>query len=359
MRSKPVPKLMHPTQLIYAGGTFGCYGKPLAPLEAEVLIPEVNKILESYDLSTVQWLPNPLIKDSSQLTPSDFVHFYQLILAAYEQQQNNFVLITGTDTLSYLGAFLAEAFAGSDISIVLTGSMSPLFDADCVNSLQLDARSDAWGNLVDAISLASHGDAGVRVSFAGESWHAQTVQKIHSHDTMAFTGHRRAAYPANSYSKQLPKMRRLHWIEDHQQIKVDIDAKSQNSAVTPIFCLPNTVQLIEQQFSQCLNQPPSAIVLIGFGAGNVPYSSNLASLLDQAYELGHMVVCTSQCPFGGVHDDYAAGSWQYQHHVLSAGRLTLPAVYARLLWLQLRYDTPARRRQRWTYMINQTQLVKT
>ena len=39
---------------------------------------------------------------------------------------------------------------------------------------------------------------------------------------------------------------------------------------------------------------------------------------------------------------------------LTGGRLTIPAIYARLLWLLLRYDSPARRRQRWLNNINQT-----
>lgn len=358
MRSNSSAKPQQPTQLIYAGGTFGCYGKPLAPLAADVFIPELNKILDAQQLTAVEWLANPLIKDSSQLTPADFVHFYQLIVDAYAQQKNNFVLITGTDTLSYLGAFLAEAFAGSDICLVLTGSMSPLFDASCLSHLQLDQHSDAWRNLTDAIGLASHGEAGVRVCFSGESWHAQTVQKIHSHDSMAFTGHRRAAYPANSYNKQLTKLRRQHWLEDHQQFSKQLMSQAQLSSVIPLYCLPNHQEVLEQQLSYWISKPPRALILIGFGAGNIPYSTTLATLLDQAYQKGHLLVCASQCPYGGVSDDYAAGSWQYQHHVLSAGRLTLAAVYARLLWLQLRYDTPSRRRQRWTYMIKQNQLAK-
>ena len=123
-----------PIQLIYAGGTFGSYGRPLAPLSAEVFLPTLQQLLAELDnaftLSPIAWLNNTLIKDSSQFTPSDFVHFYQLLLSAYQQGSRRFVLITGTDTLSYLGAFLAEAFAGSDICVVVTGSMRPLLDSE-------------------------------------------------------------------------------------------------------------------------------------------------------------------------------------------------------------------------------------
>ncbi|MFO1365890.1 MAG: asparaginase domain-containing protein [Moraxella osloensis] len=40
-------------------------------------------------------------------------------------------MLTGTDTLSYLAAFLAESFAGSHISIVVTGAMRLCLIAMC------------------------------------------------------------------------------------------------------------------------------------------------------------------------------------------------------------------------------------
>ena len=66
----------------------------------------------------VDWrmLDNDVIKDSSQLTPADFAAFYQLILQnPLRKGLRQFVVLTGTDTLSYLAAFLAECFAGSHI----------------------------------------------------------------------------------------------------------------------------------------------------------------------------------------------------------------------------------------------------
>lgn len=352
-----IKNISNPIQLIYAGGTFGSYGRPLAPLPADVFLPTLQKLLSNQNstsnLPKISWLDNPLIKDSSQLTPSDFVHFYQLLLAAYTENNKRFVLITGTDTLSYLGAFLAEAFAGSDICIVVTGSMRPLLDSEVLHSYHIDEQSDAWDNLNDALKLAAAGEAGVKINFGGESWPAQTVQKIHSHDLMAFTGHSRAAYPANSYIKSLPDTRWQHWMDDQQKILSRIQTRAEHARIHALYCLPNDVEVINNQLQALLSQPPCGIILLGFGAGNVPYSDALAETLKLAHQQGHLVICASQCPFGGVSDSYAAGSWQYDYHVIAGGRLTIPAIYARLLWLLLRYDTPARRRQRWLNNITQ------
>ena len=350
-------KISRPIQLIYAGGTFGSYGRPLTPLSADVFLPTIQALMldqnNAINLPKIAWLDNTLIKDSSQLTPSDFVYFYQLLLTAYAQGDRQFVLITGTDTLSYLGAFLAEAFAGSDICIVLTASMRPLLDSEIVHSYTIDAHSDAWDNLTNSLKLAVAGESGVKIGFGGESWPAQTVQKIHSHDLMAFTGHSRAAYPANSYIKRLPDTRRLHWIDDQQALLASIQDRAEYTRIHALYCLPNDTEVISNQLQALLSQPPSGIILLGFGAGNVPYSSVLAETLELAHKKGHMVICASQCPFGGVSDSYAAGSWQYDHHVIAGGRLTIPAIYARLLWLLLRYDSPARRKQRWLNNVTQ------
>ena len=345
-------------QLIYAGGTFGSYGRPLTPLSAEVFLPTLQKLLAEHNdavrLPDFSWLNNTLIKDSSELTPNDFVHFYKLILEAYAQGHRRFILITGTDTLSYLGAFLAEAFAGSDLCLVVTGSMRPLLDSEELQRYSVDASSDAWENLKESLRLASAGEAGVKISFGGESWPAQTVQKIHSHDFMAFTGHSRAAYPANSYIKSMPDTRRQHWLDDQHMLSDGIQSRVEYARIHALYCLPNDTEVLSNQLQALLTRPPCGIMLLGFGAGNVPYSPALAEMLESAYKQGHMIVCASQCPFGGVSDHYAAGSWQYDHHVIAGGRLTIPAIYARLLWLLLRYESPGRRQQRWTHSVNQT-----
>ncbi|MES1965145.1 asparaginase [Psychrobacter sp. AH5] len=349
--------LSQPIQLIYAGGTFGSYGRPLAPLAADVFLPTLQQLLTGHDdaafLPAIAWLDNTLIKDSSQLTPSDFVHFYTLLLSAYASGKRQFVLITGTDTLSYLGAFLAEAFAGSDICIIVTGSMRPLLDSEDLHSYKVDSHSDAWDNLRGSLRLAAGGQSGVKICFGGESWPAQTVQKIHSHDFMAFTGHSRAAYPDNSYIDKLAETRRQHWLDDQQSFLSALQARREQAIVHALYCLPNDADVLSTQLQALLSKPPCGIILLGFGSGNVPYSPLLAETLQAAYKQGHMVVCASQCAFGGVSDSYAAGSWQYNYQVIAGGRLTIAAIYARLLWLLLRYDTPARRRQRWTYTVNQ------
>lgn len=361
------------------------------------LLYQLSQPYQPYQIET---LPNQVIKDSSQLTPSDFIHFYQLILTAYNAGYRRFIIITGTDTLSYLSAFLAEAFAGSSLCVALTASMQPLLkiqnnsqtsqsvSTDLTNhqaqsantrdytykvsnkhAYQINEHSDAWTNLQTAICHAIDGCAGVRVCMDNQCWDAQTVQKLNSHgcDTndkanqsathqphpsqshptptcTPFTGHVTHTYPANSFTQ--PSSTTMAMAPQSVNI-ARLITQATLIDIPILYCLPSPINTLLNQFNRLLPKAPSAIILLGFGAGNLPYSDTFAQSLTDAYDNGHMVVMSTQCPMGGVSSAYSAGAWQYQHHVLSGKNMTLPAIYARLLWLLLTYDSPSQRRQAW------------
>lgn len=360
------PLHQSPIGIIYAGGTFGSYGQPLQVLPNDIFLPIFSDILQehfatypNHDNQPVAWqiLPNEVVKDSSQLTPSDFAYFYQLILQGISQGLRQFVLLLGTDTLSFLAAFLAESFASSDICIVVTGAMQPLLDMQNIHEYQINPDSDATQNLFDACKLARHGEAGVRVTFAGENWHAQTVQKIHSHDMMAFTGHHRAGYPANSFSNKMTKSQKQQWLTDRME-SLEITVKNlSNANIIPLYCVPMGIEYFAKMLERTLEQQPDALILLGFGSGNVPHDKAIEKLLKQAHSQGCLVAVSTQCPFGGVSQSYAAGAWLADCHVVPTGRLTIPAIFARLLWLIGQYDTPSRRRSRWTHCLKDTHTV--
>ena len=355
-----------PIGFIYAGGTFGSFGRPLQALPNDIFLPILTTIIDEHfasyphhDTNPILWqfIENSVVKDSSQLTPADFAHFYQLILQALATGVRQFVVLTGTDTLSYLGAFLAECFASTDTCIVVTGAMQPLLDTQNLPEYLVNPHSDATQNLYDACKLARHGDAGVRVCFAGEHWHAQTVQKIHSHDLMAFTGHHRAGYPANSYTAKFSPSQKQHWLADRlEAVEMTVNNLS-NAKIVPIYLVPMALQDFVQILENTLKTHPDAIILLGFGAGNVLHNKAIEILLNQAHAQGCLVAVTTQCPFGGISQSYEAGAWLADCQVVPTGRLTLPAIFARLLWLIGRYDNATRRRTRWTHCLKDTHTV--
>lgn len=340
----------HQILLIYAGGTFGCHGSPLVPLPPEVFLPNlIDKI--PYLKDHISVIPNSLIKDSSQLSSQDFFYFYELILSRYQLGYKKFLLVTGTDTLSYFGSFLAESFANSDILIALTASMEPLFHPRN-NNLTINYKSDAWSNLNTAIKQCQKPVYGVFTCLSNHSWNAQSIQKVHSHNQDAFIGNQDNQYPANSY-QLLSVESRQYWLTDRINNLSKLKNRIKDISISIIFVAPNNPNYLTSQLSQTLHSKQQATILLEFGSGNIPYSKKLTEIFDQAYQNGHIIISSTQCFFGGVNSDYAAGSWQYEHHVLSGETLTTEAIFSRLLWIYINYESPMDRRRQWITLLNQ------
>lgn len=309
------------THIIYAGGTFGCHGRPLNTLDKAIFLPNFAKLVG--DKQSIAFLDNTIIKDSSTLTPADFIAFYQLIKDAHQQGATRFVLITGTDTLSYLAAFLSIGLSHLPICLVLTGSMLPLFDPDSP-TLRLLTGSDAWDNLQNALAFINQHAMGVFISFNQQILHGDSSQKIHTSDKNAFVG--TLANP-QANARRYPKPSLIN----HDLCDIHT-----------FYCTPNTADYLCKPLQNLLGSPPTAIILLGFGAGNIAFHPSLSDTLAAFIEQNFLVIISSSCPFGAVSDDYAVGAWQYQLGALSGGAIPMPTLYALALWVCLTSPTHKR-----------------
>lgn len=312
--------------IIYAGGTFGCHGRPLNTLPKEQFLPNFIKLVA--DQQSITPLDNTVIKDSSTLTPADFMAFYQLIQTAYNQGARRFLLITGTDTLSFLAAFLSISLSNLPICVVVTGSMLPLFNPD-KPVLERLADSDAWDNLQNAFAFINQhsNKTGVFISFYHQIIQGDSSQKIHTSSKNAFVG-----TPFNdSISHIYPKLTPL-----------SLDSETVFCNIHIFYCIPNAADYLNQCLEHLLDTSPTAIILLGFGAGNIAYHPKLSDTLTALLKQGFLVISSSSCPFGAVSDTYAAGAWQYQLGVLSGKSIPLPTLYALALWTCLSTPLPKR-----------------
>lgn len=337
-----------PLAVIYTGGTLGCHGQPLRPLGGPELLPAIQQVLgqEALEWSWLAW-DTPL--DSSQLEPAHWAVLLEQIIEFYRQGIRHLLIIHGTDTLAYSGAFLAEALAGSDLHVVLTGSQRPLLQSD----LTLDPSSDAADNLKQALQALFHARAGVQIAFAGESWPAQTVQKIHSRDLAAFSGHWRAGYPAVSYLP-LSTRTRQHWLDNWEHHWPSARARLLDTCLLTHHWTPQPLAQGLATLRDLLTRRPQALILLGYGLGNMPDHPELRLLARQAHQQGTLVVNATQVPFGGTDSRYAVSGWLATAQVLPSARLSFPALYARLYWLCARHEQPAQRRRRWSTLLNDT-----
>ena len=329
--------------VLYLGGTIGCAGQPLAPLPADVFLPQLATLIESELVSTQnpsQWhYFSGNIKDSSALVPDDWSETLALLLNPEYAQIQHWIILHGTDTLAFTAAFLSEALRGNDLKVMVTGSQVPLLDPI---KLTLNPNSDALNNIKIAyaalIDQSVLDNGWVRVAFNQQHWAADSVQKIHTTEYAAFSGQIKSAH---NNLIETPKRNTLthnlsHLKEALTQLNIQI-----------YYTSPLPLEILIAQLEQLLMSGAEAVILLAYGLGNFPDDLRIHRALLAAEQRGVMVILGTQVPFGGVESRYAAGNWLAACGVLSGGSLALPAIFARLAWLQITANTYTERRQLW------------
>ena len=174
--------MMKKIALIYMGGTFGCVGEPLMPMPEQDFLPLLAKIIPPH--LQVECFAAPSIKDSSACTATDWLKLVQQIQQLQLNGFQHFVIIHGTDTLSYAAATLAR-FLGHSCHAIITGSQYPLLNVEGNDTREF---TDATGNLYLALEQVLSLPTGVYLAFHEQVFHAQTTLKVHTTELDAFVG---------------------------------------------------------------------------------------------------------------------------------------------------------------------------
>ena len=332
--------------LLYLGGTIGCSGQPLTPLSADVFFPRLAALIESElptTLNQSQWhYFSSTIKDSSALIPEDWANILELLFNPLHAHIKHWIILHGTDTLAFTAAFLSEALRGHDLKVVVTGSQLPLLDPI---QLTFNSNSDALNNLKTAYFAFTDqkvtDNGWVRVAFNQHHWTASSVQKTHTQDVAAFTGHFfNQSHATNPKSRLKP----ISTLRSHPSLVKEALSRLN---IQIYYASPLPLEIFITQLEQVLMSGAEAVILLAYGLGNFPDDLRIHRALLAAEQRGVIVILSTQVPFGGIESRYAAGDWLAACGVLSGGVLPLPAIFARLAWLQITTKTYAERRQLW------------
>ena len=305
--------------LIYMGGTFGCIGEPLSPMPAEDFIPQLQRILP-LNLE-IEYFVALSIKDSSACTATDWLKLIQLIQSLQLKHYQHFVVIHGTDTLSYASATLAR-FIGQSAHVVLTGSQYPLFN---VSGTQTREFTDAMDNLNLALDAVVRTPVGVYLAFHRQLLHAQTALKQHTTELNAFAG--------QNAQVNLATIQHSYIVHEHDIAKA-----------AAFNCLSVMLQplAIEQQIANLKNlqqQAPHALILQGFGTGNLAVNAEFISTLEAIQTQGCAIILTTQVPFGTIDQRYAISEWIQHANIIISDCLGHADLYAKALKMYLQYDS--------------------
>ena len=180
--------------LIYTGGTIGMIENPetgvLESFNFQHLkdnMPELKKL--GYSVATIQFDP-PM--DSSEMGPDSWMKIVKIIADNY-QKYDGFVVLHGTDTMSYTASALSFMLENLSKPVILTGSQLP------IGMLRTDGKE----NLITAIEIAAAKENGlplvpeVCIFFENDLLRGNRTSKINADNFNAFRSYN---YPALAHA---------------------------------------------------------------------------------------------------------------------------------------------------------------
>ena len=258
---------------------------------------------------------NPLI-DSANVSPDIWQTLASDIQAHYHDF-DGFIILHGTDTMSYTASALSFVFENLSKPIIITGSQIPLSQL----------RSDARTNLLNALYIAAyHPINEVCLFFNNQLFRGNRTTKQYADGFDAFV--------SPNYPVLLEAGIEIKNIAGQKQETVNTRLRVSEIAAQSIAILHLFPGLDWQVLDNLLKSPLQALVLLTYGVGNAQQDEKLLATLKEAGERGILIVNCSQCLKGRVNmDGYATGNALREAGVLSGLDMTTETVIAKLYYL--------------------------
>ncbi len=317
--------------LIYTGGTIGMginsSTGALKPLDFNHLVENVPefKYLKT-EIDTFQFSP-PI--DSSDMDPNMWIQLVELIEERYELY-DGFVILHGTDTMSYTASALSFMLDNLTKPVILTGSQLPIGQL----------RTDGKENLITSIELAGTYNANgypivpeVCIYFKGQLMRGNRSTKCNADGFDAFESFN---YP------HLCNVGVNIRFQPHNILTPNFDKplvvhKKMNPNIVVLSLFPG----IQENITKHIFDAPelSGVVIRSFGSGNAPHQKWLMKLLKQASKRGVSIVNISQCVSGRVEmQRYETGNQLADAEVISGFDGTVESAVTKLMYLKARYQ---------------------
>ena len=311
--------------LVYTGGTIGMVKDfktgVLKTFNFDKLlkhIPEINHLNCSIESISFE---EPI--DSSNM---NLEHWYALsdIIESSYNMFDGFVVLHGSDTMSYSASAMSFMFENLNKPIIFTGSQLPIGDL----------RTDAKENLITSIEIAStlKNDEPiikeVCLYFEYKLYRANRTTKINAEHFQAFSS---PNFPSLAESGVHLKFNNRLLIENSDGDKL-ITRKKFDNNISILKLFPGiTKNVIESVFAI---KDLKGLVLETYGSGNAPSEKWFIELMKKAIEDGLHIVNVTQCAGGSVlMGQYETSVELERIGVISGNDITTESAIAKLMYL--------------------------